>query len=93
MDHLFIEELKERGVATSVHWLPLHMQPYYRETYGYQPADFGVAAEVGTRTLILARGAVAHDGPGESEPAALAETYARATTAPRALLASAAAAA
>ena len=27
-----IVELKERGIGTSVHWLPLHMHPYYRET-------------------------------------------------------------
>ena len=39
-----IQELKARGIGTSVHWLPLHMHPYYRETYGYQAADLPVAA-------------------------------------------------
>lgn len=33
----FIEELKQRGVSTSVHWMPLHMHPYYRATFGYEP--------------------------------------------------------
>ena len=28
----FIEELTRAGVGTSVHWLPLHLHPYYRET-------------------------------------------------------------
>jgi perosamine synthetase len=42
----FIEEMKRRGVSASVHWLPLHMHPYYRETYGYQPADLPVAARL-----------------------------------------------
>ena len=40
----FIIELQQRGIGTSVHWLPLHMHPYYRETYGYAPQDFPVAA-------------------------------------------------
>jgi dTDP-4-amino-4,6-dideoxygalactose transaminase len=40
----FIAQMHEHGVAASVHWLPLHMQPYYRETYGYRPEQFPVAA-------------------------------------------------
>jgi perosamine synthetase len=40
----FITELQERGIGTSVHWMPLHMHPYYRDTYGYRPQDLPVAA-------------------------------------------------
>jgi len=40
----FMTELKSRGIGASVHWLPLHMHPYYRETFGYKPEDFPVAA-------------------------------------------------
>jgi dTDP-4-amino-4,6-dideoxygalactose transaminase len=36
----FIEGLHRRGVACSVHFIPLHLQPYYRRAYGYQPGDF-----------------------------------------------------
>jgi len=39
-----IAELQRRGIGTSVHWLPLHMHPYYRETYGYKPEDYPIAA-------------------------------------------------
>lgn len=39
----FIEELKRRNIGTSVHFIPLHVHPYYRETYGYRPEDFPVA--------------------------------------------------
>lgn len=39
-----IAELQRRGIGTSVHWLPLHMHPYYRETYRYRPEDYPVAA-------------------------------------------------
>lgn len=29
-----MRELRERGIGTQVHYLPLHLQPYYRERYG-----------------------------------------------------------
>lgn len=39
----FIEELKQRHLGSSVHFIPLHLHPYYRETYGYHPEDFPVS--------------------------------------------------
>jgi dTDP-4-amino-4,6-dideoxygalactose transaminase len=36
----FIDELKARNIGTSVHFIPLHMHPYYRDTYGYRPEDY-----------------------------------------------------
>jgi dTDP-4-amino-4,6-dideoxygalactose transaminase len=39
----FIEELKKRNIGSSVHFIPLHTQPYYRDKYGYAPADYPVA--------------------------------------------------
>jgi dTDP-4-amino-4,6-dideoxygalactose transaminase len=38
-----IDLLAEAGVGTSVHFIPLHLHPYYRRTYGYAPADLPVA--------------------------------------------------
>jgi UDP-4-amino-4,6-dideoxy-N-acetyl-beta-L-altrosamine transaminase len=32
--------LKERGVGTQVHYIPIHTQPYYQTYYGYQWGDF-----------------------------------------------------
>ncbi|MDB6027488.1 MAG: uncharacterized protein JWM68_3711 [Verrucomicrobiales bacterium] len=49
----FIAELKHLGIGTSVHWMPLHMHPYYRETYGYQPADLPNAAELYPQIVSL----------------------------------------
>lgn len=49
----FIEHLVERGVFCSVHWLPLHMMPYYRERYGYCPEDFPFAASQWPRLVSL----------------------------------------
>lgn len=40
----FIQELTAAQIGVSVHYLPLHMHPWYRDTYGYRPDDFPVAA-------------------------------------------------
>jgi len=40
-----INELKERGIGTSVHFIPIHHHPYYREAFGWAPGDFPVADE------------------------------------------------
>jgi perosamine synthetase len=49
----FIEELKARGVTCSVHWMPLHLHPYYRESYGYRPEDFPNANREWARLISL----------------------------------------
>jgi dTDP-4-amino-4,6-dideoxygalactose transaminase len=48
-----IEGLKARGIATSVHWMPLHLHPYYRETYRLGPGLFPVAEAVWQRLVSL----------------------------------------
>lgn len=48
-----IEKLKERGIGTSVHFIPLHMHPYYQKTYGYGEADYPVASKQYQRYLSL----------------------------------------
>lgn len=49
----FITELKQRGISTSVHWMPLHMHPYYRETYGYRSSDLPNAAALYPELITL----------------------------------------
>ncbi len=39
----FIAELHRRQIGTSVHFIPLHRQPFYAQRYGYRPEDFPVA--------------------------------------------------
>jgi dTDP-4-amino-4,6-dideoxygalactose transaminase len=39
----FIQHLKAEGIGTSVHFIPLHRQPYYRDRFGFHPRDFPVA--------------------------------------------------
>lgn len=49
----FIEELKQAGVGCSVHWRPLHLHPYYQETFGCKPEDFPVATALWQRLISL----------------------------------------
>lgn len=49
----FIEELRSVGIGVSVHFIPLHVHPYYRETYGYRQDAFPVAQECYERSISL----------------------------------------
>ncbi len=49
----FIEELKRRNIGSSVHFIPIHVQPYYREKYGFRPEDFPVAHREYQRLISL----------------------------------------
>lgn len=49
----FIEELKLRNIGTSVHFIPVHLHPYYRNKYGFKPEDFPVAFSNYQRMLSL----------------------------------------
>ena len=49
----FIEGMKARNIGTSVHYLPVHMHPFYRDKYGYRPEDNPVSADAYERMLSL----------------------------------------
>ena len=49
----FLEELCERGIGASVHFVPIHLHPFYRDKYGYRPDAFPVAYTNGQRLLSL----------------------------------------
>ncbi len=49
----FVERLKQRGVGTSVHFIPLHMHPYYRDAYHYCQESFPVALREYHRSFSL----------------------------------------
>lgn len=48
-----IELMAELGVGTSVHFIPLHQQPYWRDSYELEDVDFPVASSCFTRSLSL----------------------------------------
>ena len=49
----FIEELALREIGTSVHFIPIHLHPYYRDKYRYVPESFPVAHGNFERMLSL----------------------------------------
>jgi perosamine synthetase len=51
--NVFMEQLKRAGVGCSVHWRPLHLHPYYRETYQWRPEQFPAATPLWERSLSL----------------------------------------
>lgn len=48
-----IEKLRERGIGTSVHFLPLHRHSLYRKMFGYRRGAFPVAEEASDQAISL----------------------------------------
>jgi dTDP-4-amino-4,6-dideoxygalactose transaminase len=51
-DH-FMQALHERGIGTGVHYVAVHLQPYYERQFGYCPDGLPNAAWLSARTLSL----------------------------------------
>ena len=48
-----VEHLRAAQIGTSVHFIPLHLHPYYRRTYGYAPGDLPIATHEYEREISL----------------------------------------
>jgi perosamine synthetase len=48
-----IDSLREKGVGTSVHFIPLHLHPVYQRTYGYKAGQFPNAEAAFERAISL----------------------------------------
>ncbi len=46
-------QLRSEGIGTGVHFISLHLHPYYRERFGFTPEAFPAARHVSERTLSL----------------------------------------
>lgn len=49
----FITQLYDAGIGTSVHFIPLHLHPYWQTLYGFKPEDFPVALRTYQRAVSL----------------------------------------
>ena len=56
-----ISTLAERGVPARPYFRPIHLQPYYRDTFGYRPGAFPVTEEIAARTLALPFGSTLNE--------------------------------
>ncbi len=50
---VFIQELTNARIGASVHFIPLHLHPFYRDTYHVQAEDFPIALRAYQRTVSL----------------------------------------
>lgn len=48
-----LKELQARGIGCSNYFSPIHLQPFYRELFGYKAGDFPVTESVAARTIAL----------------------------------------
>jgi perosamine synthetase len=48
-----VHQLKQAGIGTSVHFIPLHLHPYYRDRYGYSSGDLPHAEDAFKRCISL----------------------------------------
>lgn len=49
----FMQKLREQGVGSQVHYIPVYRQPYYVKRYGFDPALFPVSEAYYARCLSL----------------------------------------
>ena len=49
----FIALMNEAGIGVSVHFIPLHIHPYWRDRYNLKPEDFPVSYDVYQRAVSL----------------------------------------
>lgn len=49
----FISSLKQFGIGCSVHWRPLHLHPYYKQTFGWEVNHFPAASSVWQQLVSL----------------------------------------
>jgi perosamine synthetase len=45
--------IREKGLGVNVHYIPVHLQPYYQNTFGYKDSDFPVSENYFTRCISL----------------------------------------
>lgn len=49
----FMRRMHERRIGTGVHYVGVHLQPWYRRTFGLQPQDFPAATWRSERTVSI----------------------------------------
>jgi len=47
------ERLRKKGIGVQVHYIPVHLQPYYRNNFGYKEGDYPKAENYYNSTITL----------------------------------------
>jgi len=49
----FMEKLFKENIGTGVHYISLHLHPYYKETFGFKQSDFPNSSYISERTVSI----------------------------------------
>src|SRR5205823_2866648 len=49
----FIRELRAENIGSSVHFIPIHLHPHFRDSLGYAPGSFPVTEHAYERAVSL----------------------------------------
>jgi dTDP-4-amino-4,6-dideoxygalactose transaminase len=49
----FMQKLHEKNIGSGVHYIGVHLHPYYRERFGFSPEDFPAATWISERTVSI----------------------------------------
>lgn len=50
---VLLARLQERGIGCAPYFPSIHLQPYYRQRFGFKPGDFPISEAISARTLAL----------------------------------------
>lgn len=50
---IIIRKMEEKGIGCGNYFQPIHLQPFYKEMFGFKDGDFPVAESISKRTLAL----------------------------------------
>lgn len=48
-----MQELRDKGIGTQVHYIPIHTQPFYKEGFGYKDGEYPIAEKYYEQELSL----------------------------------------
>lgn len=49
----FFNALRKKGLGVNVHYIPVHLQPFFSKNYGFCPGDFSKAEEYYSRAITI----------------------------------------
>jgi len=81
----FLQALHAENIGSGIHFVPVHLHPHYRDTYGFRRGDYPNAEHIGDRTVSLPLGASMTEDDARDVTEAVrkvVERYARTAMAP-----------
>jgi len=48
-----LQKLKQKGIGCGNYFQPIHLQPFYREMFGYKEGDFPITEHIASRAIAL----------------------------------------